>query len=182
MPQSRRRSGRSSLRARCRSSSAGHSIAEPDVRAAAKPHGPVGLIQFDTHTDTWPDVLGAELSHGTPMFRLVEAGVVDPTRYVQIGIRGYTHDEEVWAWQRERGITTHPMHEVHDRGLDAVLADTIAQIGAGPAFLTVDVAVERRRSIKTSWKAGISRYRLTRRSAFGAGTRGGRSGRQRRRS
>ena len=70
------------------------------MRAAAKPHGPVGLIQFDTHTDTWPDVLGAELSHGTPMFRLVEAGVVDPARYVQIGIRGYTHDEEVWAWQR----------------------------------------------------------------------------------
>ncbi len=118
-----------------------HSIAEPDVRAAAAGRGPVGLIQFDTHTDTWPDVLGAELSHGTPMFRLVEAGVVDPQRYVQIGIRGYTHDEEVWVWQRERGIVTHRMHEVRARGLDAVLADTIDHVGAGPAFLTVDVDV-----------------------------------------
>ncbi|MFN8111998.1 MAG: agmatinase [Solirubrobacterales bacterium] len=118
-----------------------HSIAEPDVRAAAAPHGPVGLIQFDTHTDTWPDVFGAELSHGTPMYRLVEAGVVDPERYVQIGIRGYTHDEDVWVWQRERGITTHRMHEVRDRGLDAVLADTIDRVGTGPTFLTVDVDV-----------------------------------------
>ncbi len=118
-----------------------HSIAEPDVRAAAAGRGPVGLIQFDTHTDTWPDVLGAELSHGTPMFRLVEAGIVDPTRYVQIGIRGYTHDEEVWAWQRERGIVTFPMHEVRERGIDAVLADAVATVGAEPAFLSVDVDV-----------------------------------------
>ncbi|MEZ5155586.1 MAG: agmatinase [Solirubrobacterales bacterium] len=118
-----------------------HSIAEPDVRAAAAPHGPVGLVQFDTHTDTWPDVLGAELSHGTPMFRLVEAGIVDPERYVQIGIRGYTHGEEVWAWQRERGIVTHPMHEVRERGIGAVVDDAIARVGAGPAYLSVDVDV-----------------------------------------
>ena len=118
-----------------------HSIAEPDVRAAAAPHGKVGLVQLDTHTDTWPDVLGAELSHGTPMYRLVEAGIVDPARYVQIGIRGFTHGEEVWEWQRERGITTFPMHDVHERGIDAVVAEAIAAVGDGPAFLSVDVDV-----------------------------------------
>ena len=118
-----------------------HSIAEPDVRAAAAPHGHVGLVHFDTHTDTWPDVFGAELSHGTPMFRLVEAGVVDPERYVQIGIRGFTHGEDVWVWQRERGIVTMPMHEVRRRGIEAVVADAVRIVGAGPTFLTVDVDV-----------------------------------------
>lgn len=117
-----------------------HSIAEPDVRAAAGGRE-VGMIHFDTHTDTWPDVLGATLSHGTPMRHLVEAGVVAPSRYVQIGIRGHTHEKEVWAWQREQGITTFPMHEVRDRGIGPVVAEAIARVGAGPAFLSVDVDV-----------------------------------------
>ncbi len=51
-----------------------HSIAEPDIRACAAKHGPVGLVHFDTHTDTGREVYGVEISHGTPMFRLVEAG------------------------------------------------------------------------------------------------------------
>ncbi len=66
-----------------------HSIAEPDIRACADVFGPVGLVHFDTHTDTGTTVFGAELSHGTPMYRLVEAGVVDGARYAQVGLRGY---------------------------------------------------------------------------------------------
>src|SRR3954466_12193127 len=46
-----------------------HSIAEPDIRACAEAHGAVGLVHFDTHTDTGVQVFGAELSHGTPMYR-----------------------------------------------------------------------------------------------------------------
>ena len=65
-----------------------HSIAGPDIRAVAARHGAVGLVHFDTHTDTGREVFGVEVSHGTPMYRLVEAGVVDPRRYVQIGLRG----------------------------------------------------------------------------------------------
>ena len=51
-----------------------HSIAEPDIRACAARHGPVGLVHFDTHTDTGSRSFGVEVSHGTPMRRLVEAG------------------------------------------------------------------------------------------------------------
>ena len=80
-----------------------HSIAEPDVRAVAARRGPVGLVHFDTHTDTGREVFGVELSHGTPMFRLVEAGHVDPRRYVQIGLRGYWPGEREFAWQRRAG-------------------------------------------------------------------------------
>ena len=53
-----------------------HSIAEPDIRACAAAHGPVGLVHFDAHTDTARECFGAELSHGTSMYRLVEAGHV----------------------------------------------------------------------------------------------------------
>jgi len=63
-----------------------HSIAEPDIRACAAGRGPIGLVHFDTHADTGTEVFGVEISHGTPMYRLVEAGVVDPRRYVQIGL------------------------------------------------------------------------------------------------
>ena len=66
-----------------------HSISEPDVRAVAAAHGPVALVHFDTHTDTGTEVFGVEVSHGTPMYRLVRDGQVDPAGYVQIGLRGY---------------------------------------------------------------------------------------------
>jgi agmatinase len=118
-----------------------HSIAEPDIRACSRRHGPVGLVHFDTHTDTGTEVFGVELSHGTPMYRLVRDGHVDPRRYVQIGLRGYWPGEREFAWQSERGITSFFMHDVRDRGIDEVVLRTIEIVGAGPAFLTVDVDV-----------------------------------------
>jgi agmatinase len=118
-----------------------HSIAEPDVRACAKPHGHVGLVHFDTHTDTGTQVFGVELSHGTPMYRLVQEGVVDPKRYVQIGLRGYWPGEQEFAWQAEQGITSFFMHDVRELGIAAVVERTIQLVGAGPVFLTVDVDV-----------------------------------------
>ena len=99
-----------------------HSIAEPDIRAIARRRGPVGLIHFDTHTDTGETVFGVELSHGTIMYRLVEQGHVDPTRYVQIGLRGYWPGETEFAWQRERGITSLFMHDVRELGIRDVVA------------------------------------------------------------
>jgi agmatinase len=118
-----------------------HSIAEPDIRACAAHHGPVGLVHFDTHTDTARVCFGTELSHGSPMYRLVEAGHVDPTRYVQIGLRGYWPGEDEFDWQRERGIASLFMHDIRERGIGAVVADAIALVGDGPVFLSVDVDV-----------------------------------------
>jgi agmatinase len=118
-----------------------HSIAEPDVRACVARHGPVGLIHFDTHTDTGRRVFGVEVSHGTPMYRLVEAGAVDPARYVQIGLRGYWPGEEEFAWQEERGITSFFMHDVRGLGIEEVVRRTLDRVGAGPVFVSVDVDV-----------------------------------------
>lgn len=118
-----------------------HSITEPNVRAAAARHGPVGLVHFDTHTDTGAEVFGVELSHGTPMYRLVRDGHVDGIRYVQIGLRGYWPGAEELSWQAERGITSFFMHDVRDLGIREVVERTVAAVGDGPAFLTVDVDV-----------------------------------------
>jgi agmatinase len=118
-----------------------HGIAEPDIRACAARHGPLGLVHFDSHTDTGSAVFGVELSHGTPMRRLIDAGHVDPGRYVQIGLRGYWPGEEVFRWQAERGIGSFFMHDVRELGIDAVVERAAAAVGAGPAYLSVDIDV-----------------------------------------
>jgi agmatinase len=118
-----------------------HSIAVPDIRACASGRGPIGLVHFDTHTDTGTEVFGVEISHGTPMYRLVEAGIVDPRRYVQIGLRGYWPGEREFAWQAERGITSFFMHDVRELGIEQVVQRALAVVGSGPAFLSVDVDV-----------------------------------------
>jgi agmatinase len=118
-----------------------HSIAEPDIRACAGGHGPLGLVHFDTHTDTGTEVFGVELSHGTPMWALVEAGHVEPSRYVQIGLRGYWPGPAEFTWQAERGITSFFMHDVRELGIDEVVRRGLEVVGAGPAYLSVDVDV-----------------------------------------
>ena len=102
-----RSSARSSTPARLPVTLGGdHSITEPCASAIAARRGPVGLIHFDTHTDTGREVFGIERSHGTPMFRLVEAGRVAGARYAQIGLRGYWPGPAEFDWQRERGIAS----------------------------------------------------------------------------
>jgi agmatinase len=118
-----------------------HSIAEPDVRAVAATHGPVALVHFDTHTDTGSEVFGVEVSHGTPMYRLVRDGQVDSRRYVQIGLRGYWPGERELDWQREMGITSFFMHDVRDLGIGEVVERTVAVVGDAATFLSVDVDV-----------------------------------------
>ncbi len=118
-----------------------HGVAEPDIRACAGRHGPLGLVHFDTHTDTGAEVFGVGLSHGTPMRRLVEQGHVDPRRYAQLGLRGYWPGEAEFAWQRERGIVSIFMHEVRELGIETAVERAVAGVGEGPAYLSVDVDV-----------------------------------------
>ena len=118
-----------------------HSVSEPSVRACAAVHGPVGMVHFDTHTDTGAEVFGVERSHGTFMRQLVEDGHVDGRRYVQIGLRGYWPGEPEFAWQAEHGITSLFMHDVRDLGIREVVRRAVAAVGEGPVYLTVDVDV-----------------------------------------
>jgi agmatinase len=118
-----------------------HAITEPSVRACAGVHGPVGVVHFDTHTDTGEEVFGVEFSHGTFMRRIIDAGHVDGGRYAQIGLRGYWPGEEEFAWQAARGITSLFMHDVRDLGIREVVRRAIEAVGPGPTYLTVDVDV-----------------------------------------
>ena len=118
-----------------------HSIAEPDIRACATAHGPVGLVHFDTHADTGTQVFGVEVSHGTPMYRLVEAGSVDPERYVQIGLRGYWPGPAEFEWQAAKGITSFFAHDVRELGIEEIVGRTIGIVGEGPVFLSIDIDV-----------------------------------------
>ena len=119
-----------------------HSITEPNVRAcAAVAWSPSASSTSTRHTDTGTEVFGVEFSHGTPMYRLVEAEAVDPRRYVQIGLRGYWPGEAEFAWQAERGITAFTMGDVRELGIGVIVERTLATVGPGPVFLTVDVDV-----------------------------------------
>jgi agmatinase len=118
-----------------------HSITEPSVRAVAATHGPVGMVHFDTHTDTGTEVFGVTRSHGTFIRRLVDGGQLDGARYAQIGLRGYWPGEAEFAWQAEQGITSFFMHDVRDLGIREVVRRAIEAIGPGPVYLTVDVDV-----------------------------------------
>jgi agmatinase len=118
-----------------------HSVTEPVLRAIHEAHGPVGLVHFDAHTDTATHVFGATLSHGTWMRAAIEAGTVEPRRYVQLGLRGYWPPDEVLAWQRQRGVTWYLMSDIRARGLLDVLSELVEQIGKGPVFLSIDIDV-----------------------------------------
>jgi agmatinase len=118
-----------------------HSITEPSLRACAAVHGPLGVVHFDTHTDTGAEVFGVERSHGTFIRRLIDGGQLDASRYAQIGLRGYWPGEREFAWQAERGVTSLFMHDVRDLGIREVVRRAVAAVSEGPVYLTVDVDV-----------------------------------------
>jgi agmatinase len=118
-----------------------HSITKPCVEAVAAARGPVGVVHFDTHTDTGAEVFGVRRSHGTFMKELLDDGHVAGARYAQIGLRGYWPGETEFAWQAERGVTSFFAHDVRDLGIREVVARAVAAVGAGPVYLTVDVDV-----------------------------------------
>jgi agmatinase len=81
-----------------------HSIALPELRAAAAVHGPLALVQFDSHPDTWDAYFGEKHTHGTPFRRAVEEGLLAPERSIQVGMRGSIYDAGDWEDAREMGF------------------------------------------------------------------------------
>lgn len=125
-----------------------HSIAHPDVGAVAdhlrrsEPDAVLGLIHFDAHADSAPDVHGVTLSHGTPLRHLVEEGSLRGEHVLQVGLRGYWPDPDVFAWGRDQGFQWWLMDEVGLRGMEAVI-DEVVGIARGwdHAFLSFDIDV-----------------------------------------
>lgn len=115
-----------------------HSITLPLLRALAPKHGPLGLIHFDAHVDTWPESFGQRFGHGSPFFHAIEGHLVDPQRMVQIGIRSPVQQDTV-RWTRDQGVSIIAAETVHERGPAAIAADIRAVVGSGPTYLTFDI-------------------------------------------
>ena len=81
-----------------------HSISLPILRAVARRHGPVGVIHFDAHPDTWDEYFGSKFFHGTPFRRAVEEGLLDAAASVQAGMRGSIYGDEDYELSRELGF------------------------------------------------------------------------------
>ncbi len=118
-----------------------HSISLPALRAVARAHGPLGLIQFDSHIDTWDEDFGSKLFHGSPFYYAVTEKAVDPRRFVQVGIRGPMYGADDFAFQREHGISVLDIDEVGRLGVDGVVAEIRSVVGRGPVYVTFDIDV-----------------------------------------
>ena len=116
-----------------------HFVSFPILRALGAAR-PLGLIHIDAHSDTDDSQYGgARLTHGTPFRRAVEAGVLDPKRCVQIGIRGSMDAADERDWAKHQGIRIVEMEEVCARGLPEVAAEARAVVGAAPTYLSFDI-------------------------------------------
>jgi guanidinopropionase len=109
------------------------------LRALAARHGPLGLVQIDAHIDTWDEYFGGRYFHGTPFRRAIEEGLVDPRRFVQVGIRGPIYGEDDFAFQNAHGVTVIDIERVRVEGIDRVADEARRRAGAGPAYLTFDI-------------------------------------------
>jgi len=107
-----------------------HFITYPLLRSHAKKHGPLSLIHFDAHSDTWDDD-GERLDHGSMFLRALREGIIDPSTSVQIGIR--THNDD------EHGFTILGAPWVHREGIPAVLDVVREVVGDNKAYLTFDI-------------------------------------------
>jgi len=105
-----------------------HSLEYPNVAALADVYGKekVSVIHFDSHYDAWWG--GAHLiSHGLPVYRLINEGHVRAADYIQVGLRSSGPDKSGFEWMREQGMRYHTMAEVERRGWDAVLDRVVAE-------------------------------------------------------
>jgi guanidinopropionase len=116
-----------------------HLISLPILRGLAS-EGPVGLIQFDAHSDTYDSFFnGARYTHGTPFRRAIEEGLVDPKRFVQIGLRGAISDAGNYDYAREAGVRIIFIEEFMARGAADVMAEARAIVGTQPTYVTFDI-------------------------------------------
>ncbi|MBD9375119.1 agmatinase [Rhizobium sp. ARZ01] len=113
-----------------------HSITHPIMKAVGK-NRPVGMIHIDAHCDTGGSFDGTKFHHGGPFRNAVLDGVLDPTRTIQIGIRGSS--EYLWEFSYESGMTVIHAEEVTGMGIPAIIEKARKIVGDGPTYLSFDI-------------------------------------------
>ncbi len=116
-----------------------HSVALAELRAFAKQHGPVALIQFDAHGDTWDEYWGEKYTHGTPFRRAVEEGLLDTSKSTQIGMRGTVYGPGDIEDGRQLGFEVITMEEVRQLGINETIQIALNRVGNTPVFISFDI-------------------------------------------
>lgn len=114
-----------------------HSVTCPILKAVSRQYGPVGLIHIDAHCDTGGPYDDTKFHHGGPFRNAVLAGALDPTRTIQIGIRGAS--EYLWEFSYDSGMTVVHAEDIPGLGLAAIIEQARAVVGAGPVYVSFDV-------------------------------------------
>ncbi|NMN95568.1 agmatinase [Antrihabitans stalactiti] len=118
-----------------------HTIALPLLRSVASVHGPVALLHFDAHLDTWDTYFGAEYTHGTPFRRAVEEGIVDTEALAHVGTRGPLYGKKDLEDDRRFGFGIYTSADVFRRGVDEIVDALRERIGNRPLYVSIDIDV-----------------------------------------
>jgi agmatinase len=116
-----------------------HSITLAELRALARRHGPLCLVQLDAHPDTWDEYFGQKYFHGSTFRRAVEEGLLDAGRSVQAGIRGSNYGGDDISDAESLGFTVIASEELRQLGGDTYAAVVKEKVGERPVFLSFDI-------------------------------------------
>ncbi len=118
-----------------------HTIAFPLLRSAHKRHGPVSLVHFDAHVDTYDTYMNAAYTHGTPFRRAAEEGLFVPGHSMHIGIRGSKYGPEDLGEDAGFGFSVLGTWEIEQIGIDGYVTRILEQVGDRPLYLSLDIDV-----------------------------------------
>ena len=115
-----------------------HSITYPILKGLAGDE-PFAVIHIDAHTDTWPEFYGSKFHHGAPFRLATDEGIIDPTKTIQIGIRGGQNTWEGLNYSYDNGMRVIEMDEFTDMGVEAVIDEARRVVGDAPTYISFDV-------------------------------------------
>jgi agmatinase len=118
-----------------------HTIALPLLRSLHRDHGPIAVLHFDAHLDTWDTYFGAPFTHGTPFRRASEEGLLDPEHCLHVGIRGPLYSREDLSEDEVLGFQVIGSDDFQIDGLAAVVERMRARLGDAPVYVSVDIDV-----------------------------------------
>ena len=118
-----------------------HTIALPLLRVMHEMHGPIAVVHFDAHLDTWDTYFGAPYTHGTPFRRASEEGLIDKTGSMHVGIRGPLYSRQDLTDDQVLGFQVLGCHEMDDLGWRGVVEQIRARVGNRPTYVSLDIDV-----------------------------------------
>lgn len=118
-----------------------HTVALPLLRAVAAKHGPVAVLHFDAHLDTWDTYFGAPITHGTPFRRASEEGLIDLTASCHVGTRGPLYSKQDLEDDERLGFSIVSSEYIEEHGVEAAIDRILTRIGDKPLYVSIDIDV-----------------------------------------